>query len=187
MDKTMAYDEPLDPHWERLNALGPSLEQMLEVIEPTSGHNRAKHHARENIVPFQTRQMRALEMRANLDRAKADGHFVKYPDLDGVAIEFGAFAAAAGELGVTKSKWGGPDKREGVGGKPKDRDGLLKIFRMAWEKLRTLERDGFPLMEYVESPALDGDEIVGTLVIEKLPDGRMRVKHEPLSNEPGES
>jgi hypothetical protein len=59
---------------------------------------------------------------------------------------------------------------------------------MAWVKLRTLESDGFPLMDYVNSPALDGPEIVGTLVIEKLPDGTIvSKKHEPLSNEPGVS
>jgi hypothetical protein len=178
MDKTIAYDEPLDPHWERLNALGPSLDQMLEGLEDKSANNRIRHHSRENVVPFMTRQLRALEMRRNIDRAILDGHFEKFPDLDGVAIEFGVFAEKAGELGSTVPK---------TGGQFKDRDGLLQIFHLAWEKLRTLERDGFPLMDYVGSPALDGPEIVGTLVIEKLPDGTMRVKHETLPDEPGVS
>ena len=190
MDKTMAYDEPLDPHWERLNALGPSLDEILAGLERKGGHNSVRLHARENVVPFMTRQLRALEMRANLDRAIFDGHFEKFPDLDGVAIHFGVFAAAAAELGetVVKRKVYGVDKREGVAGKPKGRDGLLQIFHMAWVKLRTLESDGFPLMDYVNSPALDEPEIVGTLVIEKLPDGTIvSVKHEPLTDEPGVS
>lgn len=178
MDKTMAYDEPLDPHWERLNALGPSLDEMLEGIEPTSGHNRRKHHARENVVPFLTRQTRALEMRANLDQAKEDGHFVKFPELDAARIAFSVFAARAESLGFVA---------ETQGGKAKLRDELLEIFGLAWVRLREFERDGFPLMEYVTSAALGDPEIVGTLVIEKLPDGTVRVKHEPLPDEPGVS
>jgi len=178
MDKTMAYDEPLDPHWERLNALGPSLDQMLDAIEPKSGHNRAKHYARENIVPFQIRQMRALEMRANLDRAMVDGHFEKFPELDASRIAFSVFAARAETLGF---------EVETKGGIPKLRNELLEIFGLAWVKLREHERDGFPLMDYVDSPALGDPEIVGTLVIEKLSDGTLRVKHEPLPDEPGVS
>jgi hypothetical protein len=188
MDKTMAYDEPLDPHWERLNALGASLDEILAGVEQTSDNNRLRHHSIENVVPFQTRQVRALEMRANIDRAILDGHLEKFPDLDGVGILFTNFAAASERLGVTKEKWGGPDKREGVGGIPKVRDELLECFNIAWGALRALERDGFPLMDYVDSPALDGPEIVGTLVITKLPDGTIvSTKHEPLSNEPGVS
>ena len=174
----MAYDEPLDPHWERLNALGPSLDQLLEGLEEKSANNRIRHHARESIVPFQTRQMRALEMRANLDRAKVDGYFEKFPELDLSRIAFSVFAARAETLGFLA---------ETPGGKPKLRDELLDIFGLAWVRLREIERDGFPLMEYVDSAALGDPEIVGTLVIEKLPDGTMRVKHEPLSDEPGVS
>jgi hypothetical protein len=159
MDKTVAYDEPLDPHWERLNALGPSLDQILEGLERKAGHNSIRLHARENVVPFMTRQVRALEMKANLDRAILDGHFEKFPDLDRVAREFEDFAAAAAALGETviKKKVYGVDKRnkEDRSGKPKDRDGLLERFHLAWETLRRLEGDGFPLMDYVNSRALD--------------------------------
>jgi hypothetical protein len=179
MDKTIAYDEPLDPHWERLNELWPSLDEILAGLENKSENNRIRHHSRENIVPFQTRMVRALEMRANLDRAIVDGHLEKFPDIDGVGIFFSNFAAAADELGYLREK---------RGGKPKDRDGLLELFHIAWDALRALERKGFPLMEYVDSPALDGPEIVGTLVVTKLPDGTIvSVKHEPRSNESGVS
>jgi hypothetical protein len=178
MDKTMAYDEPLDPHWERLNELWPSLDEMLEGLENKSENNRIRHHSRENIVPFQTRIARALEMRANLDRAKEDGHFEKFPELDASRIAFSVFAARAETLGFLA---------ETPGGKPKLRDELLEIFGLAWVKLREIERDGFPLMDYVNSAALGDPEIVGTLVIEKLPDGTMSVKHEPLPDEPGVS
>ena len=65
---------------------------------------------------------------------------------------------------------------------------MLEIFGLAWVRLREFERDGFPLMDYVDSPALGDPEIVGTLVITKLPDGTIvSVKHEPLSDEPGVS
>ena len=184
MDKTMAYDEPLDPHWERLNALGPSLDEMLAGAGQASDYNgnryhSFRHHAKENVVPFQTRQMRALEMRANIDRAILDGHLERFPDLDGVGILFTNFAAASEKLGY---------KSEKRGGEPKDRDELLECFNIAWGALRALERKGFPLMDYVDSPALDGPKIVGTLVITKLPDGTIvSTKHEPLSNEPGVS
>jgi hypothetical protein len=42
-------------------------------------------------------------------------------------------------------------------------------------------------MDYANSATLGDPEIVGTLVIEKLPDGNLRVKHEPLPDEPGVS
>ena len=195
MDKTMAYDEPLDPHWERLNALGASLDEILAGVEQTSDYNGIRyhsfrHHAKENVVPFQTRQVRALEMRANIDRAILDGHLERFPELDGVGILFTNFAAVSERLGETviKKKVWGIDNREGVAGVPKDRDEWLECFSNAWDTLRALERDGFPLMDYVDSPALDGPEIVGTLVITKLPDGTIvSTKHEPLSNEPGVS
>jgi hypothetical protein len=179
MDRTIAYDEPLDPHWERLNALGASLDEVLEGLAPTSANNDIRHHSRENVVPFQTRQVRALEMRANLDRAKEDGHFAKFPELEAARIAFTVFADRAESLGFVS---------ETKGGKAKLRDELLEIFGLAWVRLREHERDGFPLMDYVDSPTLGDPEIVGTLEITKLPDGTIvSTKHKPLSNEPGVS
>lgn len=180
MDKTVSYDEPLDPHWERLNASGPTLEQMLSSLEPTSVNNQARHHLRENIVPFATRQTRAREMRENLDHAILDGHLERFPSLEKIARAFADFAAAAEELGFQQTK---------QGGKNKHRDEWLELYRLAWVNLRKLESDGFPLMDYVESPALDRPEkIVGTLRIEKLPDGTiLRVTHVPVPNGPGVS
>ena len=120
-------------------------------------------------------------MGANIDRAIKDGHLEKFPDLDPIQNTFSRFADRAETLGYR------PDENEPLGGLPKERDGLLKMFQIAWGSLRRLEREGFPLMDYVDSAALGDPEIVGTLVIEKLPDGTLRVKHEPLPDEPGVS
>jgi hypothetical protein len=181
MDKTMAYDEPLDPHWERLNELGATVEEIAGD-KTAPGYYKHLDQAKANVVPFVTRIARAREMRANIDRAIEDGHLEKFPELDGVAIAFRTFAETAEILGRKR------DEDEPAGGVPKNRELLLEIFRRAWVRLRALEGGGFPLTDYVSSAALGDPEIVGTLVITKLPDGTIvSVKNEPLSNEPGVS
>ena len=177
----MAYDEPLDPHWERLNASFPTVEDVAgDKTEPD--YYKRLDQAKANVVPFLTRITRAREMAANIDRAIEDGHLEKFPDLDGVAIAFRTFAETAEIIGRKR------DENEPAGGVPKNRDLLLDIFRRTWVRLRTFERDGFPLMDYVNSSALGDPEIVGTLVITQLPDGAIvSVKHEPLPDEPGVS
>lgn len=171
MDKTVAYAEPLDPHWESINALGPSVFQMLhphsaawtesdlldlkgiradldqkidKMLETKKepGWIRRERMV-ENIVPFLTRITRAWEMAANIDRAIEDGHLEQFPDLDGVAITFRTFAERAQELGYAS--------RTKNGGTPSHRDELLKLFSVAWAALRRFETDGFPLMEYAET------------------------------------
>jgi hypothetical protein len=180
MDKTIAYDEPLDPHWERLNE---SFATVGEIAgdKTAPDYYKSLNQAKANVVPFLVRITRAREMAANISRAIEDGHLEKHPDLDAVGITFRTFADRAETLGFR------PDESEPVVGLPKERDGLLEMFQIAWRSLRRLEQDGFPLMDYVNSAALGDPEIVGTLVIEKLPDGTVRVKHEPLSNGPGVS
>jgi hypothetical protein len=180
MDKTMAYDEPLDPHWERLNALGGSVGDIAGD-KTALDYYKSLDQAKRNVVPFLVRITRAREMASNTTRAIEDGHLEKFPLLDAARITFRTFAGRAEKLGYER------DENEPVGGLPKERDGLLEMFHIAWDALRRLEQDGFPLMDYVDSAALGDPEIVGTLVIEKLPDGTMRVKHEPLPGEPGVS
>ena len=180
MDKTMAYDEPLDPHWERLNELGVTVEDVAGD-KTAPGYYKHLNQAKANVVPFLTRITRAREMVANITRAIEDGHLEKHPDLDPITSTFKRFTERAETLGYK------PDESEPVAGLPKERDELLEMFHIAWRSLRRLESEGFPLMDYVNSAALGDPEIVGTLVIEKLPDGTMRVKHEPLPDEPGVS
>jgi hypothetical protein len=177
MDKTVAYDEPLDPHWERLNAVGPSLFQILhpdaggfseddltdlrglrddldarldEMLETdkTPGWKR-REIMTANMVPFLTRRGRAVEMVENIDRAILDGHLKTYPNLDGVKIMFSVFAEKAEQLNYHKPK----GERAKSGSTPSGRDDLLEIFHRAWVALRELESDGFPLMDYVETRA----------------------------------
>lgn len=171
MDKTVAYDEPLDPHWESINALGPSVFQMLHPdaaawtesdlldlkgiradldekidkmleTEKEPGWRRREKMV-ENIVPFLARISRAREMAANTDRAIEDGHLEQFPDLDGVTIAFRTFAERAQELGYAS--------RTKNGGTPRHEDELLQIYSLAWAALRRFETDGFPLMDYAET------------------------------------
>lgn len=212
MDKTIAYDEPLDPHWERLNASSPSLFQILHTdaggvsqddiadlrgirddldarldemlqTDKTPGWKRREIMA-ANLVPFFTRRGRAAEMVENIDRAILDGHLESFPNLDSVKIMFNAFEENAEKLNYYKTK----GERAKSGSTPSKRDDLLDIFHRAWVALREFESDGFPLMDYVDSPSLDGPELVGTLRIEKLSDGTIvSVTHEPFPNGAGES
>lgn len=177
MDKTVAYDEPLDPHWERLNASGPTLfqmlhpeaggfseddieefrglrddldkrlDQMLETDKTPGWIYREKMTA--NLVPFLIRRGRAAEMVENLDRAILDGHLKTYPNLDGARIMFSVFAEKSEQLNYHKPK----GERKKSGSTPSERDDLLDIFHRAWVVLRELESDGFPLFEYVETRA----------------------------------
>ena len=176
----MPYDEPLDPHWERLNA---SFATVGEIAgdKTAPDYFKSLNQAKANVVPFLVRITRAREMIANVLRAIEDGHLEKHPDLDPIRNAFSRFADRAETLGYM------PDENEPAAGLPKERDGLLDMFHIAWRSLRRLEREGFPLMDYVNSATLGDPEIVGTLVIEKLPDGNLRVKHEPLPDEPGVS
>jgi hypothetical protein len=182
MDKTQPYDEPLDPHWELLNGLGPTLSELAGTDKASPTHYKHLNIARDKIVPYQTRIGRAREMASNIGRAIEDGHLDKYPDLDGVSIAFRTFAERAATLGYKR------DEDEPKSGVPKHRKELLEIFNLAWVALRRIETEGFPLMEYVNCRAAEPAPIVGTLVITKLPDGTIvSAKHEPLSNEPGVS
>ena len=177
----MAYDEPLDPHWERLNALGGTVEDIAGD-KTAPDYYKSLNQAKANVVPFLVRITRAREMAANIDRAIEDGHLEKFPLLDAARITFRTFSERAEKLGYER------DENEPVAGLPKERDGLLEMFHIAWDALRSLERDGFPLTDYVKSAALGDPEIVGTLVITKLPDGTIvSVKHKPLPDEPGVS
>lgn len=177
MDKTVAYDEPLDPYWERLNASGPTLFQMLHPVaggfseddiedlrglrddldarldemletDKTPGWIR-RERMTANLVPFLTRRGRAAEMVENIDRAILDGQHNTYPNLDSVRIMFSVFAEKAEQLNYHKPK----SERVKSGSTPSERDDLLDIFHRAWVALRGLESDGFPLMEYVETRA----------------------------------
>ena len=147
MDKTQPYDEPLDPHWERLNASFATVEEIAGPDKDAPGYYVYLDQAKGNVVPFVTRIQRAREMAANIDRAIEDGHLEKFRDLDGVAIAFRTFAERAETLGYE------PDEDEPKGGVPKRRDELLEIFNLAWVALRRFEGDGFPLMDYVETRA----------------------------------
>lgn len=172
MDKTQPYDEPLDPHWERLNALGATVFQMRhpsaaawtekdlldlkgqsadfddqidKMLEPEREPGWIRREIMvENVVAFSTRISRAREMAANTDRAIKDGHLEQFPDLDGVNIAFTTFAERAQEL------WYESRKRTN-GGTPSHRDELLEIYSLTWAALRRFEADGFPLMDYAET------------------------------------
>lgn len=146
MDKTQPYDEPLDPHWERLNALGGTVEEIAgDKTDPN--YYPYLNQAKRNVVPFLTRMARAREMAENIDRAIEDGHLEKFPTLDAVRITFRTFAERAEKLGYE------PDENEPVAGLPKQREELLELFQIAWATLRRFESEGFPLSEYVETRA----------------------------------
>jgi hypothetical protein len=147
MDKTQPYDEPLDPHWERLNASFVTVEEYAAAIKTEKDFYLSLNHAKEKIIPYVVRIQRAREMAANIDRAINDGHLEKFRDLDGVAIAFRTFAERAETLGYE------PDEDEPKGGVPKRRKELLEIFNLAWVALRRFEGEGFPLMDYVETRA----------------------------------
>lgn len=152
MDKTVPYDEPLDPYWETLNGLAGTVEEIAgDKSDPN--YYPYLNQAKDNVVPFLTRMARAREMAANIDRAIEDGHLQKFPDLDGVAITFRTFADKAETLGYER------DESEPKEGLPKFRDEWLEIYSLAWATLRRLEGNGFPLMDYVTCRALGSREL----------------------------
>jgi hypothetical protein len=146
MDKTQPYDEPLDPHSQRLNVLGGTVDEIAgDKSEPK--YYVYLNQAKDNVVPFIVRIERAREMAANIDRAISDGHLKEFPDLDAVGITFRTFAERAEILGYE------PDDNEPKEGVPKRREELLEIFHLAWVALRRCEGKGFPLMDYAETRA----------------------------------